>query len=102
MNTVTNIRTRPFLCNGKMLNDKGFINLALTKITEYEDKTGRAAPINPNFVQWLKDAKTAMDNGVNIVKFKEKTIQKSVPDYSILVNNTIKRNKTLAKQGIFK
>lgn len=102
MNIVTNIRTRPFLCNGKMLNDKGLINLALTTIKEYEDKTGSAAPINPNFVQWLKDAKSAIDNGENIVKFKEKTIQKTVPDYSILIDNTIKRNKSLAKQGIFK
>lgn len=101
---ISNFRPQPFMDseNKNQLNDVSFIKLSLEKIDEFELKNGRPAPITPMFKAWLREAKTEIDNGGDIVKFKSKTVQRLVPDYSELINNTNRQNKTLERKGIFK
>lgn len=97
MSLHTSIKSRPFKCNGNPMDDRGFINLALESLDTYEKKTGQPAPINPMFYQWLKQGKTAIDGGENVVDYKKRTIVKLIPNYEHIIENTKKNNKKRSK-----
>lgn len=80
------IKSRPIRSDktGKPLNDLELVDVALKALTDYQDKTGKHPPVPAPFFQWLKDIKA--ENVTDICAFKNKTIQKSVDDYSIFKN----------------
>ena len=100
----TNIVSRPLRHkNGDVLNDVELCRQAVKSIDDYSKTYGKPPNIDPRFVMWLRQAVEYCDNGGDIVKYKEQTIQKQyAPLYDEIIDNTNKRNATLSKKGAFK
>lgn len=76
--------------NGQKLSDLDMAKEALKHAEEYENKTGKPAPIDPSFKTFLEemveacDPEVAGENVIDVTKYKEKHIVKTIPDYSML------------------
>ena len=73
---------------GCILKDKEFIKIALESIDNYEKEHGTPPPIEPKFVQFLKEMDEATnEDGTTVSDYKNKHILKfNNGDYSIFFN----------------
>lgn len=78
--TLTNVKRRTIKDeDGKELLDNELISLAVEKIDSYIVDNGTPPPqLDANFIEWLRDAKTAIDAGTNIVEYKNSTVVKQM------------------------
>lgn len=74
--------------DGCILKDKEFLKVALNAINDYEKEHGTPPPIEPKFVQFLKEMNEATnEDGVTVNEYKNKHILKfNNGDYSIFFN----------------
>ena len=96
--TLTNIESRPIekvivKKNGKemriKMTDAELVKEAVKSVDEYIKEFGELPQgMQGNFIQWLREAKQAVDNGESIVAHKKMTITRTIPDYSALKNVT--------------
>lgn len=86
--------TKPLKDNkGRVMSDKEFCyhaNIALDKYYAQHNKYPIGA--NGRFVQFMREWKTAIDNGQDATQYKKKHVVQTVP-YDMLVQNTNKRSK---------
>lgn len=78
--TLTNVKRRTIKNeDGKELLDSELITLAVEKIDSYIADNGTPPPqLDANFIEWLRDAKTAVDAGTDIVEHKNATVVKQM------------------------
>lgn len=96
--TLTNIKSRPIekiiiKKDGKeisvKMNDAELVREAVTEIDAEIQRTGKLPQgIDGKFIQWLREAKAAVDNGQDIVNYKNMTVSRIIPDYRALKNVT--------------
>lgn len=92
--TLSNVESRPLervkvLKNGKeiriKLNDAELIKEAAKTIDAYTKEYGELPQgMQGNFIQWIREAAEAVDNGESIVQHKRMTVVRTIPDYSTL------------------
>lgn len=98
-----NFTTRPLKdSEGNVLNDYELAKECLGKIDDYTRITNKPSPIEPRFVEWLRDGVRYVDEGKGtFVDYKNSSIFKEFGDYQAIVDNTNRRNDELAKRGAF-
>lgn len=105
-NTSVDIKSRPILNeNGSVLNDYELAKVATKYVDDYAKSTGAIAPLDPKFVQWLRDGVKYVDEGKGtFVDYKNNSVYKEIGQmgYDAVVNKTNAMNDKLEKQGAFK
>lgn len=97
------IKSRPLTDDkGNVLSDYELAKTAIEYVDNYSKKTGKIAPLDPKFVEWLRGGVKYVDEGGgSFVDYKNNSIYKEF-DYNLMVENTNARNDLLEKQGAFK
>lgn len=100
---ISNVKPKPLTDDkGRILNDLQFVNKAIEMLDDYERENGEPLPISLKFQDYLRELKeesvikeTNSETGevtvkpnpnFNIVAYKQRTIEKTIPDYGILKN----------------
>lgn len=95
MSIVNQTKSRPIINeNGQKLNDLEFVHFANETIKQYEESTGKACPIDPNFKQFLKECEESCHTPKDVINYKKLHIVQKF-DYGQIVENTNKRNAKL-------
>lgn len=98
---LTQLKSRPLKSGGKELNDEELASVALDKIGDYQLKTGSPAPVDPKFVEWLREGASYVKEGKgSFSDYKKATVLKTL-DYDMVLSNTRKANEKLEKAGAF-
>lgn len=100
----SNFITRPIKDDtGRTLSDYELATETLKKIDDYTRITKKPSPIEPRFVEWLREGVKYVDEGKGtFVDFKQTSIYKEFgDDYATIIENTNRRNDELAKRGEF-
>ena len=93
-----NIKSRPITDDkGRVLNDLELITVALDNIDKYEEETGEAAPVEPQFVQFMREAKEACETNEDFMKYRKQHIAQTLP-LDLIIANTEKRNKKIPEE----
>lgn len=99
----SNFTTRPIKDdNGHVLTDYELATETLKKIEDYTKATNKPSPIEPQFVEWLREGVRYVNEGKGtFVDYKNSSIFKEFGDYQAIIDNTNRRNDELAKRGAF-
>lgn len=98
---LTQLKSRPLKSGDRELNDEELASVALDKIGDYQLRTGSPAPVDPKFVEWLREGASYVKEGKgSFVDYKKATVLKTL-DYDMVLSNTRKANEKLEKSGAF-